>query len=192
MNKAEADKLSRSKRVVVVRLCGLVVLMFGFGYALVPLYDVFCRITGQNTMGTVEKVQNTQVDTSRSVIVEFDTNAHNIPWQFKALQTSMRVHPGEMAQAVFEVHNDKDYAVSGQAIPSFGPGFVGRHFKKIECFCFTRQTLGPGETRRMPVVFYVDAKLPKDVNTITLSYTFFEVEGNGGKPLAKADGSVGA
>ena len=174
-------------------LLGVVVLvMFGFGYGLVPLYNVMCRLTRQNDIGVADQVKNTQVDMSRSVTVEFDTNTHNLPWQFKALQTSIKVHPGQMTQAYFEVRNDKNYPVSGQAIASYGPNFAAQYFKKIECFCFTRQTLAAGETRRMPVVFFVDSALPKDVNTITLSYTFFEIEGNGSKSVAKPGGVVGA
>ena len=195
MNSSESKIQTKNKRTLALLLGGLVVIMFGFGYGLVPLYAVMCRLTRQNDIGVADQVKNTQIDSSRLVTVEFDTNTHHLPWQFKALQTSMKVHPGEMSQAVFEVRNDKNYAVSGQAIASYGPGFVAQYFKKIECFCFTRQTLGPSETRRMPVVFFVDSKLPKDVNTITLSYTFFEIEGNGGatvKPVAKANGSVGA
>ena len=174
-------------------LVGVVLVMFGFGYGLVPLYEVMCRITGQNNLGNADKVQNTQVDLTRSVTVEFDANAHNIPWQFRPTQASIKVHPGEMVQTVFEVHNNKDFAVSGQAIPSYGPTFVAQYFKKLECFCFTRQTLAAGESRRMPVVFLVDPALPKEVNTITLSYTFFEVEGNRSvvKSTVKPAGSTG-
>jgi len=177
MNKTEADILTKNKRTLAMLLGCVVLIMFGFGYGLVPLYNTMCRLTRQNDIGSADQVKNTQVDKSRSITVEFDTNTHNIPWQFKALQNSMRIHPGEMAQAVFEVRNDRNYAVSGQAIASYGPNVAAQYFKKIECFCFTRQTLGPGEMRRMPVVFFVDSALPKDVNTITLSYTFFEIEG---------------
>ena len=192
MNKIEADKLAKNKRTLAMLLGVVVLVMFGFGYGLVPLYNVMCRLTRQNDIGAADQVKNTQVDLSRSVTVEFDTNTHNLPWQFKAMQSSMKVHPGQMTQAIFEVRNDKNYAVSGQAIASYGPSFTAQYFKKIECFCFTRQTLAAGETRRMPVVFFVDSTLPKDVNTITLSYTFFEIEGNGVKPAAKSVGVVGA
>lgn len=195
MKHAGSEKLAKNKRTLAILLGGVVLVMFGFGYGLVPLYNVMCRFTRQNDIGVADKVQNTQVDMSRSVTVEFDTNTHNLPWQFKAVQTSMRVHPGEMAQAIFEVRNEKNYAVSGQAIASYGPSFVAQYFKKIECFCFTQQTLAAGESRRMPVVFFVDSALPKDVNTITLSYTFFEIEGKSGamsKPAAKVVGSLGA
>ena len=183
----------KNKRTLAMLLVGVVLVMFGFGYGLVPLYEVMCRITGQNNLGNADKVQNTQVDLTRSVTVEFDANAHNIPWQFRPTQASIKVHPGEMVQTVFEVHNNKDFAVSGQAIPSYGPSFVAQYFKKLECFCFTRQTLAAGESRRMPVVFLVDPALPKEVNTITLSYTFFEVEGNRSvvKSTVKPAGSTG-
>ncbi len=177
MQTAETNKTTKKKRTLAMLLGGVVVVMFGFGYGLVPLYNVMCRLTRQNDIGVADQIKNTQVDLSRFVTVEFDTNTHNLPWQFKSLQTSVRVHPGEMSQAIFEVTNDRNYAVSGQAIASYGPSFVAQYFKKIECFCFTRQTLGPSETRRMPVVFVVDSELPKEVNTITLSYTFFEIEG---------------
>jgi cytochrome c oxidase assembly protein subunit 11 len=192
MNQADADKLSKNKRTLAMLLGGLVLVMFGFGYGLVPLYNVMCRLTRQNDIGVADQVKNTQVDMSRSVTVEFDTNTHNLPWQFKAMQNSVKVHPGQMTQAMFEVRNDKNYPVSGQAIASYGPNFAAQYFKKIECFCFTRQTLAAGETRRMPVLFFVDSALPKDVNTITLSYTFFEIEGNHAKPAPKEVGAVGA
>jgi len=192
MNKIETEKLAKNKRTLGMLLGGVVVIMFGFGYGLVPLYDVMCRLTGQNNIDAADTVKNTQVDLSRSVTVEFDTNTHDLPWRFKAMQNSIKVHPGQMMQAVFEVRNDKNYAVSGQAIASYGPSFVAQYFKKIECFCFTRQTLAAGETRLMPVVFVVDSALPKDVNTITLSYTFFKIEGNDSKPVAKLPGVTGA
>lgn len=191
MSKTEADQLTKNKRTLAFLLGGVAVVMFGFGYGLVPLYQVMCRLTGQNDIGVADQVTNTQVDRSRSVTVEFDTNTHNLPWQFKALQNSLKVHPGEMTQAIFEVHNDRNHAISGQAIASYGPGFAAQYFKKLECFCFTRQSLGPGETRRMPVVFFVDPALPREVNTITLSYTFFEIEGNAA-PAAKPPISAGA
>ena len=113
--------------------------------------------------------------------IELDSNTHDLPWRFKPLVTVMKVHPGELAMVEYEIVNVRQAPVTGQAVPSYGPQLAGEYFKKIECFCFTQQTLGPGETRRMPVTFVVDPKLPKDVNTITLSYTFFEVAGRGGR-----------
>jgi cytochrome c oxidase assembly protein subunit 11 len=112
------------------------------------------------------------------VSVEFDSNVHNMPWTFKPMVRSLSVHPGEMAQVIFEVANTRDIPVSGQAIASYGPSSAGEFFRKIDCFCFTKQTLAPGESRKMPVVFVIDPKLPQGIPSITLSYTFFEVEGN--------------
>ena len=113
--------------------------------------------------------------------VEFDANAHGLPWRFKPLVNHIQVHPGELATVEYEVVNERAVAVTGHAVPSYGPQLAGEYFKKIECFCFTQQTLAPGETRRMPVTFVVDPRLPKDVSSIALSYTFFEVAGRGGK-----------
>ena len=156
--------------------------MFGFAFALVPFYNQICQALGIGSL--VEKSEapvNTQVDTSRTITIELDSNAHNLPWRFKPLVAELKVHPGELATVEYEIVNVREAPVTGQAVPSYGPQNAGEYFKKIECFCFTHQTLAPGETRRMPVVFVVDPKLPKDVNTIALSYTFFEVAGRGGK-----------
>jgi cytochrome c oxidase assembly protein subunit 11 len=156
--------------------------MFGFGYALVPFYYQICAAWGINALGEVrEAPSSTQVDRSRLITVEFDSNAHGLPWRFKPLVNHMQVHPGETAFVEYEVSNVRGEAVTGQAVPSYGPQFAGEYFKKVECFCFTQQTLAAGETRRMPVVFVIDPKLPRDVNTVAISYTFFEVAGRGGK-----------
>ena len=136
-----------------------------------------CEATGIRNLGRADTVTNTQVDVTRNVRIEFDSNIRKLPWQFRALTPVVDVHPGELRQVVFEIVNTTDRAMTGQAIPSYGPQHAGQYFKKLECFCFARQTLQPGESRQMPVVFVVDADLPKDVPTITLSYTFFEVEG---------------
>jgi cytochrome c oxidase assembly protein subunit 11 len=166
------------------KLIVIAILMFGFGYALVPIYKKICEITGINILTpkdvTIEEVKNTQVDTSRVITVEFDANVQG-PWRFRPTVNSLQVHPGEMAQVVYEVVNTQSRAIDGQAIPSYAPQQVAAHFKKVECFCFQQQTLGPNEAKQMPVVFYVDASLPKDVKTITLSYTFFEIGGPGKK-----------
>jgi len=152
--------------------------MFGFGYALVPFYEKICEVTGLRDIDKADAVVNTQVDTTRVVRIEFDTNLHDMPWKFHALQTTADIHPGAVTQVVFEVVNTSREPVTGQAIPSYGPRNAAQYFRKLDCFCFTRQTLAPGETRRMPVVFVVDPSMPKDLSTITLSYTFFKVEGN--------------
>lgn len=162
----------------IVKLAVFSTLMFGFGYALVPLYSVFCSVTGLNQVGLNTKPVNTQVDAGRVVKIEFDSNVHDMPWKFRPLKSHMSVHPGEVSHAEFEVVNTKNEAVTGQAIPSYGPGEAAQYFRKISCFCFIKQTLAGGERRRMPVVFVVDPSLPKNIGTITLSYTFFEVEGN--------------
>jgi cytochrome c oxidase assembly protein subunit 11 len=166
-----------------LRLGAVAIAMFGFGYALVPFYDAICRALGVNEFirADAAPVANSQVDASRSVTIEFDANAHNLPWNFRPLVRHLTVHPGELATVEYEIANVRSEPVTAQAVPSYGPARAGEHFRKMECFCFTQQTLAPGETRRFPVVFVVDPKLPRDVNTITLSYTFFEVAGRGGK-----------
>jgi cytochrome c oxidase assembly protein subunit 11 len=167
---------------MLVRLSIVALAMFGFGYALVPLYDAICTALGVDSLvARSEAPANTQVDASRTVTVELDANVHDLPWQFRPLVGQIRVHPGEVATVEYEIANVRSVPVSAQAVPSYGPARAGEYFHKMECFCFKQQTLAPGETRRMPVVFVVDPKLPRDVNTITLSYTFFEVAGRGGR-----------
>jgi cytochrome c oxidase assembly protein subunit 11 len=159
--------------------------MFAFGYALIPLYKAICEFTGINILALGEreipgsgnarsKVVNTQVDTSRTITVEFDANARG-PWKFKPAQNSLQVHPGEMMTVMYEFENVQDRVMSAQAIPSYAPRQAAAHFNKMECFCFNQYTLAPGEKKQWPVVFVIDPKLAKDVTTITLSYTFFEV-----------------
>jgi cytochrome c oxidase assembly protein subunit 11 len=172
--KQENGRLSRRLGVVAV-------LMFGFAFALVPFYNQICAALGINNIDRPAEVVNTQVDTSRIVTIELDSNAHNLPWQFRPLVRHVNVHPGEITMVEYEIVNVREAPVTGQAVPSYGPPHAGEYFQKVECFCFTQQTLAAGETRRMPVVFVVDPKLPKDVGTIALSYTFFEVAGRGGK-----------
>lgn len=162
------------------KLLTVAVLMFGFGYALIPVYKKICEVTGINVLTSqdesVSNVQNTQIDKTRTVTVEFDANAQG-PWRFRPTVSSMQVHPGEMAQVTYEVVNTQARRMQAQAIPSYAPQQAASHFKKLECFCFKQQTLGPNEARQMPVVFFIDPGLPRDVKTITLSYTFFEVGG---------------
>ena len=173
---------THANQQTLVKLLVVAVLMFGFGFALVPFYRAICDALGLNSVVKADAVANTQVDTGRSLTVEFDTNLRsNLPWTFTPVEKSVRIHPGALTQVTFEIRNRSDHPVTGQAIPSFGPQLAGRYFKKLECFCFTQQTLAPGEVRRMPVVFVVEPGLPRDVNTVTLSYTFFEVEGKTGK-----------
>jgi cytochrome c oxidase assembly protein subunit 11 len=173
----QARKLNKT---LLGKLVVVAVIMFGFAYALVPVYRAICEILGVNVLTakdeTVKAPVNTQVDKSRVVTVEFDANVQG-PWRFRPTVSSIKVHPGEMAQVVYEVVNTQKRSIAGQAIPSYAPQLVSQHFKKVECFCFRQQTLGPNEAKQMPVMFYIDPALPKSVTTITLSYTFFEVGG---------------
>ncbi|MCB1959930.1 MAG: cytochrome c oxidase assembly protein [Rhodocyclaceae bacterium] len=174
---------ARDNRRLLVRLGIAAVAMFGFGFALVPFYEAICQVTGLRNILQPDVVENTQVDAGRQLTVEFDANTHGLAWQFRPLQRTVEVHPGELVQIAYEVTNTRDVAITGQAVPSYGPQIAGDYFKKLNCFCFDRQTLAPGETRSMPVVFVVDPALPRDVHTITLSYTFFEVDGTrAGRP----------
>ncbi|PIV73938.1 MAG: cytochrome c oxidase assembly protein, partial [Rhodocyclales bacterium CG17_big_fil_post_rev_8_21_14_2_50_68_7] len=153
-----------ANRRILTRMLLVAVLMFGFGYAMVPLYRVFCDVTGiNNLLGADEVAMNTQVDTSRNVTVEFDANIRGLPWNFKPERSSIIVHPGELAQVRYRVQNTRDHPLIGQAIPSYGPQLAGQYFRKIECFCFTRQRLAAGEVREMPVVFVIDPGLPREV-----------------------------
>ena len=155
--------------------------MFGFGFALVPFYKKICEVAGLNNIARADAVPNTQVDASRWITVELDANLRSdLPWTFTPVEKTVRFHPGELVQVTYEVRNHSGVPVTGQAIPSWGPQVAGRHLKKLDCFCFTQQTLQAGEVRRMPVVFVIDSSLPADVGYVTLSYTFFKVEGRVG------------
>ena len=169
-------------RRMFTRLSIVAVVMFGFGFALVPFYDQICRALGMNSLVERDEVAaNTQVDLARLITIEFDANSHGMPWRFQPAVRHMQVHPGELVHVEYEVANARSAAMTGQAVVSYGPALAGRYVRKLECFCFTQQTLAAGETRRMPVTFVVDAALPAEINTVTLSYTFFEVAGLGPK-----------
>ena len=199
MSGARFERLRRDNAALVGKLALIAVLMFGFGYALVPLYRAICDALGINVLSVSEvqtsafgsqrgAVPNTQVDRSRTITVEFDANARG-PWHFKPAIGSLQVHPGELATVMYEFRNVQDRTMAAQAIPSYAPRQASPHFNKLECFCFNEYTLAPGESRQWPVAFVIDPRLPKDVTTITLSYTFFEVKGKvaatpaGDKPL---------
>lgn len=172
----------QANRQTMIKLLVVAAMMFGFGYAMVPFYRVICDALGLNSVIKADEVVNTQVDTSRTLTIELDANLRSgLPWTFTPVEKSVQVHPGELKQVTYEIRNRSNRPVTGQAIPSYGPQLAGRYFRKLDCFCFTQQTLAPGEVRRMPVVFVIDGGLPRDVNTITLSYTFFEVEGAGAR-----------
>ena len=160
---------------VLAKLVVVTLGMFGFGFALVPFYYKSCDVTGINSGDEQSLVRNTQVDSSRWVTLEFDANTNAaMPWQFKPMQRNLRVHPGQLVQVEYEVINTSDQTIVGQAVPSYGPARAGSFFKKIECFCFTPQTLAAGERRRMPVMFVLDPAMDSDLHTVTLSYTFFD------------------
>lgn len=173
------NEQQRSNRRLLKRLVVVVVAMFGFGFLLVPFYEQICEVTGLRNIARADEVRNTQVVANRSVRIELDSNVRNLPWTFKPLEPMVQVHPGQVTQVMYEVTNSTSRPITGQAIPSYGPQYAAQYFQKLDCFCFAKQTLQPGEVRRMPVVFVVDPKAPDDLHTITLSYTFFEVEGSG-------------
>ncbi len=183
---------------MVSKLGVIVLAMFGFGYALVPIYKAICEMTGINVLALGDKLipgatpklpANTQVDLTRVVTVEFDANSRG-PWHFKPAQNTIQVHPGELTTVMYEFQNTQNRMMSAQAIPSYAPVQAGAYFNKLECFCFNQYTLAPGEKKQWPVAFVIDPKLSKDVKTITLSYTFFEVGGR--VPAApQATNSVG-
>ena len=195
MSKPQPDPaLQRDNRALLTKLAIVALLMFGFGYALVPLYKSICEALGINVLSLSERQvtangkpadgRNTQVDRSRSITVEFDANARG-PFDFKPAQRSLEVHPGELVTVMYEFRNTQNRTLAAQAIPSYAPKQATAHFNKLECFCFSEYTLAPGESRQWPVVFVIDPRLPRDVTTITLSYTFFEVKG---KVAAKVEG----
>ncbi len=188
-------RLAADNRRLLLRLAISAVVMFGFGFLLVPFYEKICEVTGINNFLRPEAEQgaravNTQVDASRSILVQFDANLHDLPWRFQPLQRSIEVHPGQLVQVEYEVSNTRDVPVTGQAVPSYGPQVAGRYFNKLDCFCFAQQTLAPGERRVMPVVFVIDPALPDEVTVITLSYTFFELQGR--NTTAAVPGSAAA
>lgn len=175
----EMDDRRRSNRSLFKRLGVVVLVMFGFGFAMIPFYNKICEVTGLRNIDIADDAVNTQIDTGRTVRIELDSNLNKLPWRFRPLTPIVNVHPGEVMQVMYEVENTTDRPMTGQAVPSYGPQLAAQYFKKLECFCFAKQSFGPHEKRQLPVVFVVDPKLPADVPTITLSYTFFEVEGNG-------------
>ena len=194
-----ATLILADNRRMLGKLLVVAAVMFGFGYALVPMYRAICEALGINVLSLAEQrvatgswtgrkaAANSQVDTTRTITVEFDANARG-PWDFKPAQRSLQVHPGEMTTVMYEFKNIQNRTMAAQAIPSYAPRQASPYFNKLECFCFNEYILAPGESKQWPVVFIIDPKLPKDVSTITLSYTFFEV---GGKVPAAPQGSIG-
>ncbi len=189
----DQNKQDDGNKKVVKNLLFVVVGMFGFGFALVPLYDVFCDITGLNgkTGDQYASHEQVQVDTSREIKVEFLANVNaEMPWEFKPLTYSVKVHPGEASRIEYVAINKTDRDIIGQAVPSVSPGIAAAHFQKTECFCFTEQVLKAGEEKIMPVVFMIDPSIDEDVHEVTLSYTFFIKPGSEDASAAKDDKSV--
>jgi cytochrome c oxidase assembly protein subunit 11 len=190
---SRAAALLGDNRRMVAKLTVVALLMFGFAYALVPMYRAICEAIGINVLSRSDQLTggkagkgNTQVDLSRTITVEFDANARG-PWDFKPALRSLEVHPGELATVMYEFRNVQNRTMAAQAIPSYAPQQAMAYFNKVECFCFNEYTLKAGESKQWPVVFVIDPKLPRDVKTITLSYTFFEV---GGKVPAAPQAAV--
>ena len=172
----EQNNKPESSAAFARRLGLLAVAMFGFGYLLVPLYDVFCEITGfgGKTNGTAVAAVE-RVDESRTVTVEFVTTVNQYaPWEFRAEKATMEVHPGKLYRASFRARNLSGQDKTAQAVPSVAPNAAARYFRKTECFCFTEQPFAPEEERELEVQFIVDSQLPDYVDTVTLSYTFFD------------------
>ena len=186
---AAAAALRSDNLRIFGKLLVITALMFGFGYALVPIYKTICTALGINVLSLAEldvqggaranpdATKNTQIDTSRTITIEFDANSRG-PWEFRPAKRSVDVHPGEMTTVMYEFKNVQNRTMAAQAIPSYAPMQAMPYFNKLECFCFNQYTLKPGESKQWPVVFVIDPKLSKDVKTITLSYTFFEVGGS--------------
>jgi cytochrome c oxidase assembly protein subunit 11 len=174
MNSSTSGEVDNKR--IITRLLGVVIAMFGFGFALVPLYDVFCDVTGLNgkTGDQVVLSESMKVDTSREIRVDFIASLNaEMPWEFRPLTKSIRVHPGEPARVEYVAINKTNNSIIGNAVPSVVPGLAAQYFQKTECFCFTEQLLEAKEEKIMPVIFVVDPAISEDVTEITLSYTFF-------------------
>ena len=191
MDQAQPSPLSHSR--LIGRLLLLVAVAFIFAFAMVPLYNVLCEATGFNGKTTSPKTilngfgvggmqatntPTSKVDTSRTVRVEFTgTVMPGLPWEMRPLTLSLEIHPGEMQQVSYLVRNTSNRTIVGQAVPSISPGLAAQHFEKIECFCFSQQTLAPGEAREMPLAFIVKPEVDRNISQITLSYAFFSIDG---------------
>ena len=164
-------------RELVLKLAALALGMFFFGFSLVPLYDVFCALTGLGgkTNATAVAAVEESIDATRTVRVEFVAAvAPTAPWEFRPAQSSIEVHPGEIVETTYLARNLTGGKQTAQAVPSVAPGLAAQHFKKIECFCFTTQAFSPHEARSLSVRFFIDPKLPEYLDTVTLAYTLYE------------------
>src|ERR1700704_821368 len=189
-----ASRRGLTRDAVVASICGfVVVLMLGAAYAAVPFYNWFCRATGFNGTTQVATLRPSGAPLTRKIAVRFDANvAPGLPWKFEPEQTEIEVKIGEVVTVFYHVTNQSARTTTAQAAYNVAPLTVGAYFQKLNCFCFTDQTMGPGEKREMPVVFYVDPSLAADsenegLNTITLSYTFYPVREPAPKPIAASE-----
>jgi cytochrome c oxidase assembly protein subunit 11 len=175
----KAAAVQRQNTAMLRKLLTIVVIMAGFGWALVPLYRKICQVTGIAQTRSADSVAaNSQVDKTRWITVEFVANNNGaLAWRFEPLQATLKLHPGELGQVMYRVVNNTGRKVVGQAVASYGPTLAAKHFKKVQCFCFTSQSFDIAETRQMPVTFIVSPDLPREIDTVTLSYTFFDITG---------------
>lgn len=180
----------KSNRKLTLKLLMAVVAMFGFGFALVPLYDVMCDALGINGKTNTESALQPQgmvPDESRSIRVEFMAHRyHDMPWSFKPEQAFMDVHPGQVIQTAYLATNLSDKQIVGQAVPSVSPGLGATYFNKIECFCFNQQPLAGKANAEMPLIFYIEPDIPDSIHTLTLSYTLYDITDKAVKPVEVA------
>jgi cytochrome c oxidase assembly protein subunit 11 len=187
-----SDGAAKSRRFGLGKMIAVALAAFAFTFALVPLYRIACeKVFGVRLeKGPAAQVAQRDDKTSRLVTVQFDGGVNSkLPWQFQPQQQTMQVRPGQQYEASYFARNTSDRAIVGNAVPSVAPARASGYFSKTECFCFTAQTLAAGEGRAMPVRFIVDPALPSDVNTITLSYTFFKNDAQTAQVNAPKGGS---
>ena len=172
------NAVQQANQRLAKKLILLVVMMFGFGFALVPLYDVMCKQLGINGKPDVQtSAKGNVIDNSRTIEVLFlATNNENLPWTFQPNIRKIRLHPGENTHISFHAQNNSDQAMTVQAIPSIAPGLAARYLKKTECFCFTQQRLAAHKEQDMPILFHLDNDIPNDIHSLTLSYTLFHIK----------------
>lgn len=178
MQEKQAQQASPNHNKMVTKMVLVVIGMFGFGFALVPLYDVFCDITGINGKTNTEAAvyEAIEIDTTRTITVDFITRTNSgMPWEFTAQTRKVKVHPGEMSEVAFYVRNPSNRDIIAQAVPSVSPGTASLYLNKTECFCFQHQPLKAGEEAIMPMVFYIDPQLPESITYFTLNYTLYDI-----------------
>ncbi|MGB6976433.1 MAG: cytochrome c oxidase assembly protein [Gammaproteobacteria bacterium] len=170
-NKIESRKSYRLPIILFLVVLG----MFGFGYAMVPLYNVMCKTLGINGKTGNAAALSSTIDNKRMITVQFlATNNANLPWKFYPITSEIHIHPGQNAQVAFFAENDSGRTMTVQAIPSVTPGVAAKYLKKTECFCFNQQTLNDKQALKMPLIFHIEVDVPSDVHTITLAYTLFD------------------